>query len=433
MPAPVDTTSYSRHSLWATIFIIALSWGALLYPPLPLLTLLADSTQYRAMAASMTDGSFLGPVDISTVPHLASVMRPPLFPLALAATTLIPVEPSSSLVAFHSLLALAILVLGPFFLRKIFPPPLTALACGISLYSAKQVFWGEMSEWLAMNLVLSATMSYILWIYGRSSLSAWFTSLSVTLAILTRSALIPWLILPALMLAQSPRKARKRLLAPILLGLAPFVMWSCVQAHRFGSFTLGAYEGLNLLATARALGTIPTSPSDPPETRLVIERLNASGVTTSQAGLAPTVVHTWDGEFYGAFHRNFDLLCEAVKTLAPHSHIATLQVATRGFWDNGPSYREFLLGGLKTFTSQYALLPLAALCTAGWLWIRSPRDRPLAEATAIISCITVVYLASIFVSVLWLHRYFIPAQPSLIFLVLLSLATLIRGLLRSEP
>ena len=221
------------------------------------------------------------------------------------------------------------------------------------------------------------------------------------------------------------------MLLPIALGLVPLMSWSAIQTHRFGSFSIGAYEGLNLLATARSLGTIPIAENDSTETKLVLERLNARGVTATKAGMSPAAVHAWDGEFYAAFHNNFDELCAAFQSLAPHGHLSAPRLAARGFLAHAGGYGAFLLGGSSTFISDYAALPLLCLTVAAWIVILVPHERPLATVTITVSMMTIVYLVTIFGSILWLHRYVVPVQPVLIFLASLSLFALARGVHRT--
>ena len=417
----------SPRSWLLTAAVIALAWCALVYPPKPILRLMADSEQYRAMASSILNGDLFHQVDTSTISHLAMVMRPPLFPLLLAVSGLIPVEPSIALVSLHLFLAIPILILAPITLRKLYPPPLTALACGISLYSAKQVLWGDMSEWLAMSCIFSSTLALLVWSNTKRPLSAFLTSLFVTLAILTRSAFIPWLIIPAAIVFFTPRGSRRGALLVITLGLVPLGIWGALQLHRVQSFSLGAYEGLNLVATARTLGPLPVTAHDSNEKRLVIQRINDRGITSIDMEHSPSKVHEWDGEFYDAFHQNFDEVCASIQNAPPGTTIAAPLLAARGFWEHAGRYGIFLRGGIETFISNYAMLPLSCLAVATWLLIRSPRDHPLATATITICTVTGIYLASIFSSILWLYRYFIPVQPGLIFLELVSLFALLRS------
>lgn len=415
-------------SLPLTLIVIAVAWCSLLYPPIPVLTLMADSEQYWAMSQSLLNASFLDPVDISNVPHLATVMRPPLFPLLLTITGLLPgVSPSSALIALHLCLALVALVVTPFALRSVAPQLFTALAAGVALYSGKQVLWAEMSEWLALCCLLGATASYLLWCHERRTSCAFATSLFIALAILTRTALIPWLLIPPLLIVQAPRAARRGTLFVVLLGILPLALWGLIQSHRLGTFSLGAYEGLNAVATARSLGEIPVVSTDSPETNLVLSRLQTRGTTVSDRGLLPQNVHQWDGELYGAFHHNFDEVCSAVQSLPPGSQLPTMDVVRRSFMAHHLRYISFLEGGVATFLSECA--PLLALCitTGSWLLLRCPRSRALAQANVTISLLATIYVASIFLSILWLDRYFVPVQGSILFLTILSLLTLVKG------
>jgi hypothetical protein len=418
----------SFRALTALIVVVALC--SLAYPPLPVLTLMADSSQYRAMSQSLLDGTFFQPVDISHVGHLATIMRPPLFPLLLATASLIPGVPLvNSVLVIHLFLALAMLLIIPYLLRSVVAPPITALACGLSLYSAKQVLWGEMSEWLATSCLLFVSVSYLRWLKERRNLDAFSASLFASLAILTRSALSPWLIVLPVIVAQAPPKGRRATAVALLLGLFPLVVWASIQFHRLGTFSLGAYEGLNLVATARSLGEIPARYGDAAETELVISRINERGVTTSDAGLQPPHVHEWDGEFYAAFHHNFDQVCAAIQSIATleiahREQPAAVTIALRGLATHKHRYASFLRGGVETFLREYALLLLTCLAIGMWLRLRGPNYRPLATASITISLVCLLYVASIFFSILWLHRYFVPIQVPLLFLSLLSLLAL---------
>lgn len=422
----MSVQSAKNSSLALTISIVIVSCLALAFPPLPLLTLMADSEQYEAMSREISSGTFLQPLDLSQRSHLASAMRPPLYPLLLVAAHHIPgLNANDALISLHILLGCSILATTPWVLRRVIPPPITACATGIALLSAKQVAYGAMSEWLTMSLLFLSFISYILWRERQTSAGASVTIGLVSLAILTRTAVVPWLALFPIMLVQSDTKKRWSTVRGVGLGLLPLFAWATVNLTRLDAFTLGKYEGLNLLATARSLGAIPLSPDDPQETRNVIEYINTHGITPSPNAFEREVVHQWDGEYYAAFHKNFDTSCDAVITKQSANLPGAAALAARSITAHRDNYRAFVRGGLYTFSRDYA--PLIALCLIASLWLarRTPSMSVWSSSVTTVCALSLIYLGSVFGTILWLHRYIMPIQPVLVFCTIVSAARLI--------
>jgi len=398
----------------------------LAFPPLPLLTLLADSEQYKAMSDAIYSGSFLQPLDLSQRSQLASSMRPPLYPLLLGTAQRIPgMDSNQALVALHLVLGFLILAVTPWLLRRVIAPPLTACAAGVGLLSAKQVAYGAMSEWLAMSLTFLCVISYISWRSRQRCSGSAITITLLSLAILTRSALLPLLTLAPLMLLQSEKEKRWNTAMGITLGLLPLFAWATVNLARLDSFTLGKYEGLNLLATARSLGTIPLSPQDPPDTQDILHYINTHGVTPSPQAFTPKDVHEWDGEYYAAFHKNFDTSCDALIANGSSNTPRTAALAARSIAAHRDNYRAFLLAGWYTFSRLYA--PILALCLLANFWLsrRIPSMRIWSSSVSTVCALSIIYLGSVFVTVLWLHRYIMPIQPVLVFCTIVTVGRLI--------
>ena len=132
----------------ACILFAVLSVIALAYPPLPILTLLGDSAQYQEAAERIFSRSLFD-IDDTTGdrPHIATSLRPPLFPLLLALASSLPgLTHNDSLVALHIILGAVVVGATPLILTRHFQPLLVVVATGFSIYSAKQVAWGVMSE-----------------------------------------------------------------------------------------------------------------------------------------------------------------------------------------------------------------------------------------------------------------------------------------------
>ena len=421
---PSHLTKISSSLL--TIGIVLISCVALAFPPLPLLTLLADSEQYKAMSDAIYSGSFLQPLDLSQRSQLASAMRPPLYPLLLGTAQRIPgMDSNEALVVLHLVLGFLILAVTPWLLRRVIAPPLTACAAGVGLLSAKQVAYGAMSEWLAMSLTFLCVLSYISWRSRQRCSGSAITITLLSLAILTRSALLPLLTLAPLMLLQSEKEKRWNTAWGITLGLLPLFAWATVNLARLDSFTLGKYEGLNLLATARSLGTIPLSPQDPPDTQDILHYINTHGVTPSPQAFTPKDVHEWDGEYYAAFHKNFDTSCDALIAHGSSHTPRTAALAARSIAAHRDNYRAFLLGGWYTFSRLYG--PILALCLLANVWLsrRTPSMRIWSSSVSTVCALSLIYLGSVFVTVLWLHRYIMPIQPVLVFCTIVTVGRLI--------
>jgi hypothetical protein len=378
------------------------------------------------MSDSIYTGSFLHHVDLSHRASLAAAMRPPLYPLLLGLAHRIPgMSSDEALVLLHLLIGGCILALTPWLLRKLLPPPLCACATGIALLSAKQVAYGEMSEWLAMSLVFACFVSYVLWRMRPTCAGCARTIALLSLSILTRSALMPLLCLAPCMVLQSNMGRRLSTVGGVMIGLLPLAAWATVHLARLDSWSLGNYEGLNLLATARSLGTIPSSPHDPTETTAFITYLNTHGVTPSLKGFAPRTVHAWDGEFYDAFHANFDTVGDAVILHGATMPVRAGNLAARSISAHRDNYRSFLAGGWYTFSRSYAPLIVLCLITTVWLSRRDPSVKVWSSTALTLCALSLAYLASVFCTVLWLHRYIVPIQPVLLFCTVVSTARLL--------
>ena len=407
----------SGFSYLLTVITIACSWALLVYPPMPTYTLLGDSEQYRSSAETILSGELLTPIDLASTPHLATAMRPPLFPFLVALARVNPLLAyPSSLVALHALIALALMVLAPIQLRRFAPPAAIALFMGIALNSAKQMLWAETSEWLALSLLITSTILLMSSMERFTRSSAFATALTLSLAALTRTALIPFLLAIPIIGATAPRPQRRRTITALSLGVAPLLLWCAAQYHRVGVFSIGAYEGLNPLATARSLGTLPEAPADSPGTRGLIAILNERGLTVSDHALSLRATHLWDGEFYGAFHHNFDLTCAAIKQAEPGKPPSSTAVAIRGFTAHPARYLRFIGSGIMTLARDYLPVVLPCLASAAWLRRRDRGARPLATVACILCCLSLLYLCTVFATMLWLPRYFLPLQPTIIFL-----------------
>ena len=227
------------------------------------------------------------------------------------------------------------------------------------------------------------------------------------------------------MLLQSEKEKRWNTAWGIALGLLPLFAWATVNLARLDSFTLGKYEGLNLLATARSLGTIPLSPQDPPDTQNILHYINTHGVTPSPQAFTPKDVHEWDGEYYAAFHKNFDTSCDALIAHGPSNTPRTAALAARSIAAHRDNYRAFLLGGWYTFSRLYG--PILALCFLANVWLsrRTPSLRIWSSSVSTVCALSLIYLGSVFVTVLWLHRYIMPIQPVLVFCTIVTVGRLI--------
>ncbi|MEY4668431.1 MAG: hypothetical protein RL518_1130, partial [Pseudomonadota bacterium] len=114
--------------------VAALTLLTLAYPPLPILTLLSDSDQYRQMGEALLGGHFFEH-DAPQVDshHIATLLRPPLFPLLLGLASKIPaIDPTTALIILHLLIATLIVFAAPLLLRQTIPPPLTMIATWVA-------------------------------------------------------------------------------------------------------------------------------------------------------------------------------------------------------------------------------------------------------------------------------------------------------------
>lgn len=424
---PTQPQPVSRSTRIACLVVALLSVGALVYPPLPLLTLLADSEQYRESGAALLSGEVLrANSDHRNTQHIAVALRPPLFPLFLGITSRLPfLAPDTALITAHIVLGALLLMTAPLLLRRSVPPLLTTLATGFALYAVKQVAWGVMSEWLAMWLLLLAAVLYLSWVSRASPRLALAVSVCVSLAILTRTALLPWLGLLLVMVPQAPRGARRVTATALGAGLLPLLLWGAINLYRTGTFSIFPYEGLNLVATARSLGTIPTGPNDSEIQRRVISEINERGVTAPDSAFTPSTVHQWNGEFYEAFHNNFNVTTDTVHALENPSLARPSTLAARGLRAHEERYHLFLWGGARTLTIDYLPLILVCAMATAWLARKAPEARRWGLGVLTLCVLSLTYLAVIFGTMLWLHRYVIPVQPIILFCLMVSTGRLL--------
>ncbi|MEY4667882.1 MAG: hypothetical protein RL518_581, partial [Pseudomonadota bacterium] len=333
--------------------------------------------------------------------------------------------PTTALIILHLLIATLIVFAAPLLLRQTIPPPLTMIATWVALYSAKQTAWGLMSEWLAMSYLLLSCMLYLSWLSRPTVLRAFGVSLLISLALLTRSALLPWAALLMFMPLQAPRGIGRTTAVALCAGLLPILLWCSVTLQRAGSFSLAPYEGLNLLATARSLGPLPLKGTDSERTRSVITYLNERGVTASDTALVAADVHRWEGEFYGVFHSNFNRAVEALQHSEGHDPLRPLEIAANSLRAHPDRYRLFARGGVRTLIMEYMPLIIACAALSFWLVRRDSRYTRWSIGVATICVVALGYLTTIFGTMLWLHRYIIPAQSVLLFCTVISTARLI--------
>lgn len=430
MPTQLHRTSFLKRLTCTFVALVAIT--ALAYPSLPLLTLIADSQQYREMSEAVFSGHIFDAArDHANAQHIASSLRPPLFPLLLGIASNIPgMTPDAALVSLHIILGAFVLGATLVVMRCALQPLLIIFATGIALYSAKQVAWGIMSEWLAMAWLFLTCVSYLAWIARPSPRLALAVSLCASLMILTRAALLPWLALMLFMLLQAPRGRHRVTATALVTGLLPLALWGATNLHRIGSFSIVPYEGLNLVATARSLGTIPTKANDTEDQQRFIATINAQGVTVPDSGLTQTEIHRWEGEFYKAFHTNFDTTTAAMRSRSNITTVRATEIGARGLRAHADRYQLFLRGGAYTLCVEYLPLIGACLVTAAWLARRDRRHARWSLGVATICVVSLGYLFVIFGTMLWLHRYFIPVQPILLFCLIVSGGRVVETIVR---
>lgn len=408
--------------------IVAILWiVALAYPPLPVLTLFGDSDQYRQMGKELFSGIFLSASRAaSPTADMAVSLRPPLFPLLLGATSHVAgMDPDTALIVAHISIGAFVIGVVSLLLAGTTSAPVVVFAAGLALYSAKQVAWGVMSEWLAASFLFLAGTLYLGWTSRPSSRRAFAIALCLSLTLLTRVALLPWLALPLFMVLQVPREGRGVTALAIGAGLLPLLVWATINLQRTGTFSILPYERLNLLATARSLGPIPLASDDTEGERHLITVMNEQGTTASDAALAPAMVHTWNGEFYQAFHANFALITNTLRGLQNSESGSSRALAVRALRVHADRYRRFVRGGVHTLLTGYAPLILACIVVSGWLMRRDAHETRWALGVLTLCGVSLGYLAVLFGTMLWLHRYFIPIQPILLFCLTISVGKLV--------
>lgn len=428
MPTRFHRTTFLKRLTCAFLALVTIA--ALAYPSLPLLTLIGDSEQYREMSEAIFSGHlFDAASDHAKAQHIASSLRPPLFPLLLGIASRIPgMTPHAALVSLHIILGAFVLGTTLVVMRGAIQPLLTVVATGIALYSAKQVAWGIMSEWLAMVWLFLACVSYLAWITRPSPRLALAVSVCLSLTILTRAALLPWFSLMFLMILQAPRGRHRATATALVTGLLPLALWGSINLYRIGSFSVVPYEGLNVVATARSLGPLQPKASDTEEQQRFVTTINAEGITVPDSALASTEVHRWEGEFYEAFHSNFSVITTTARTISDVRSVRPTELGARGVRSHAERYQLFLRGGAYTLCVEYLPLIAACLVTAAWLARREPRHARWSLGVATVCAVALGYLFVVFGTMLWLHRYFIPAQPILFFCLIVSAVRLVGGL-----
>lgn len=398
---------------WGTLALIALFYALLAYPSLPLLPLITDSDQYTRMSRALVRSEFYRAFDGAEVPLTLS-LRPPMYPLMLLVADHLPgIGFEDGIVLVHLFLALAVLVVAPYVLRTVLPPIVTVFATGMALYSNKQMIYCHMSEFLSSLFLLTALFSLMLCLTEPSAKRIASTILSVSLSILTRLALLPWIGVLIVLAFFVPGPKRSCVLAAVIIGLLPLVLWASFNLYRLGTFSFGAHGGYLFVAAARTLGDIPHEPEDSEALTNLIDRLNNEGHGVSEEGWRSERVQQWEGEYYQATHWNFGL---AWGPLRPEvGKISALGLFLRAVRAHRDTYLSFLKGSLYAFTHQYALLIVACLLTQIVIIRQIPRYKAVAVANMVSCGCGLLYMGSIFCTFLWVHRYFTSIQPTVVF------------------
>jgi len=410
-------------SSWGIIGAIAVSLFLLAYPPVPSISLLTDSDQYKEMSDALLTAKFYKAYDGTELPLTLS-LRPPMYPLMLLiAKSLSQHRLEHGIALTHLFLCFLTLTIAPFVLRSVLSPFITVCATGIALYSNKQLVYCHMSEFLASILILFAFFSLIRLCYSPSLRKSAALTCLVSLAILTRLALLPWLSLVAIAPWLASKAKRGSVMLGIFIGIAPLLLWAAFNLYRLDSFSLGAHGSYLYVAAARTLGEIPLYAEDTAHTSLLIKEFNHQGRGVSPQGWAPEKVQRWEGEYYWAHHWNFDLAIGSLRPLIPKTSPLQLLLRTIGAHPN--NYVALLRGSLYTILSEYALIITVSILIQLIILFKLPRYKPLALASLAICTSSVLYMGSIFIAFLWVHRYFTSVQPVLIFSVFSGLGVLL--------
>jgi hypothetical protein len=205
-----------------------------------------------------------------------------------------------------------------------------------------------------------------------------------------------------------------------LAGVAPLVAWNICKVVNSTSLVGGAYEASNLFASSRSFSEIPVYPEDTPETVRFITILNDRGATSHLESLRPSQVHEWNGAFYHAFHTNFSLVDQLLDQLNPPPQISPQRVFIRTIKRAPQAYWNFIKGGIFTCTDSGLPLVVISIIISGWLYFRSTDDRPFCIAAISVALVTAIYVGTIMSVMLWLPRYFVPIQPTLLLCVLVG-------------
>jgi hypothetical protein len=258
-----------------------------------------------------------------------------------------------------------------------------------------------------------------------SSRKAFVAASLLSLSVLTRSALLPFLLLLPFMILQSPRGRRSATATAVGIGLVPLCVWGAVQLSRSGAVSFARYEGLNLLATARSFGPIPLEQEDTEIERRVITFINEHGVTTHSGDLTGSDVHRWEGPFYHNFHSNFTTVVKGLRIVGPSYEFPAAKLATRTLQRYPEPYRLFLRGGVHTLLVDYMPLLVTCLITTGALVAKARRYWRWALGVFTMCVISLGYYSMILATMLWVHRYAVPVQPVILMCLLTSLGLLI--------
>ncbi len=209
--------------------------------------------------------------------------RAPLYPALLAGASF--GNPADATVCFvHLFLMLGGLVL---FLAIIRPyAPLAAAMAAFAAVAADSMMLSSaaLSEWTAIVLLLIELALVLRWCAGRSVFTLFGMSLFASLAVLTRPALGPVLLVPILCALRYSRKptaeelhaeaSREFAETPstvfvvkslhpamkaaryvfLAAGFAPLVLWLAVNGVRLGVITIAPFSGISLLGVAALVG-----------------------------------------------------------------------------------------------------------------------------------------------------------------------------------
>ncbi len=377
------------------------------------MTLDIDSEQYTRMSGALLTKDFYRPFDGKELP-LELSLRPPLYPvMLLLADQLAGASLEDGIVLTHLFLALAVLLLAPYALRSLLSPAITVCACGMALLTNKQMIYCHMSEFLSSLFLLGALFSLSLWCAAPSTKRVAWTCFFLSCAILTRLALLPWLTAAIVFPLAAPRGRRVSTVAGIAAGLIPLFLWASFNLYRLGAFSFGAHGGYMYFAAARTLGPIPHTAGDSAQVARLLERFNEQGHDVSSEGWQAESVQRWRGEYYDAYHWNFNLALKSLRSEV--EQVSAFPFFVRAARTHSERYIAFLKGGLYTFLHGYAFLIIGCLFAQFVLLREAPQFRGLALANVMVCICSVLYIASVLLMFLWVSRYFTSVKPALVF------------------